>query len=178
MLKGSSNPYTLVLCRYCCGLLLLVVSVLTHTECSFSPERADDSPATTWRHQVSFANRFPMSDFPVSNCLFSVALLFIYLLFVCLFFIFPNASAALHVHSSSEMAECLVASPLKPDLVNALEHLLRQRLNATHSNTLSLQHQHSSAANSLAIPHQTLHTQSFLRRSRCPNKQIHQKMTM
>lgn len=95
---------------------------------------------------------------------------FIYLFIVC-FLIFPDASAALHVHSSSETPECLLASPLKPDLVNALEHLLRQRLNATHSNTLSLQHQHSSAARSLAIPHQTPHTQSFLPRSRCPSKQ-------
>lgn len=102
---------------------------------------------------------------------------FVYLFIVCLFcfFTFLDASAALHVHLSSETAECLLASPLKPDLVNALEHLLRQRLNATHSNTLSLQHQHSSGARSLAIPHQTPHTQSFLPRSRRPDKQIHQK---
>lgn len=113
-----------------------------------------------------------MSD----NCLCSVALLFTYLLKEFGFFFPTDASAALRVHLSSETAECLLASPLKPDLVNALEHLLRQRLNATHSNTLSLQHQHSSAARSLAVPHQTPRTQSFLPRSRCPNKQIHQKM--
>lgn len=33
--------------------------------------------------------------------------------------------------------ECHPSSLLYPDLVNALEHLLRQHLNATHSNTLS-----------------------------------------
>lgn len=51
---------------------------------------------------------------------------------------------------------------------------MRQRLNAAHSNTLSLQHHRSSAARSLAISHQTPQHRS-LRNSHYLDEHLHQK---
>lgn len=175
MLKCYRNaPHTLALCWHCVcsGFCYLWFS---SSVCSFPPLKS------WWLtcYNMTTPSVICKPNVPHQQ-LFVFCSCFIYLIFYLHFiYSFPlDASAALHVHLSSETAECLLASPLKPDLVNALEHLLRQRLNATHSNTLSLQHQYSSAARSLAVPHQTPRTQSFLPRSRCPNKQAHRKMTI